>query len=147
MFCKKLCDYSQTPYKFIKEGEFKWDEAADEAFQKLKQALVSAPILALPDLTKQFEVEIDASQVGIGAVLMHERHPMAYISKTLSLRNQALSVYDKELLAPVYAIDKWHFYLAIRHFVIKTDQKSLRYLLEQKLSTPNQFGWLTKLMG
>lgn len=56
-------------------------------------------------------------------------------------------MYDKELLALIYAVEKWHSYLAVKPFVIKTDQKSLRHLLEQKLSTPSQFGWLTKLMG
>lgn len=78
---------------------------------------------------------------------MQGHHPIAYISKALSPKNQMLSVYDKELLALMYAVEKWHSYLAIQPFVIKIDQRSLRYLLEQKLSTPSQFGWLTKLMG
>lgn len=100
-------------------------------------------MLAVPDLSKPFTVEIDVSQFGIGVVLMQNQHPVAYNSKTLSLRNQALFVYDKKLLALVYAVEKWHPYLAIMPFIIKT----LRYLLEQKLSMPSQFGWLTKLMG
>lgn len=57
-----------------------------------------------------------------------------------------MSVYDKELLALMYAVEKWHSYLSIMPFVIRTDQKSLRHLLEQKLTTPSQFRWLTKLM-
>lgn len=85
--------------------------------------------------------------MGIGAILMQEHHPVAYISKALSPWNKLLSVYDKELLALIYAAEKWHSYLSIQLFIIKTDQKSLRHLLEQKLSTPSQFGWLTKLMG
>lgn len=72
---------------------------------------------------------------------------MAYINNCLSPKNQALSVYDKELLALVYAVEKWHSCLSIKAFVIKTDQKSLRHLLEQKISTPSRFGSLTKLMG
>lgn len=78
---------------------------------------------------------------------MQDQHPIAYISKALSPKNHALSVYDKEMLALVHAVEKWHSYLAIEPFVIKTDQKSLHHLLEQKLSTPSQFGWLTKLMA
>lgn len=80
-------------------------------------------------------------------MLIQEKHPIAFISKKLSIKNQALSVYDKELLALMYAVEKWHSYLAIQPFVICTDQKSLCFLLEQRLSTPSQFGWLSKLMG
>lgn len=131
----------------LKKGGYKWDNEVEGAFQRLKEALISAPVLALPDLNLPFTVETDASQGGIGAVLMQHNHPIAYISKKLSPRNQMLSVYDKELMALMYAIEKWHSYLSIKPFVIRTDQKILRYLLEQKLTTPSQFGWLSKLMG
>lgn len=78
---------------------------------------------------------------------MQDKHPITYINKKLSPKNQVLLVYNKELLAIIHAVEKWHSYLSIMPFVIRTDQKSLRYLLEQKLTTPSQFGWLTKLMG
>lgn len=133
--------------ELLKRGGFKWDPDADNAFKQLNEALVSTHVLGLPDLSKAFTIEADLSQHGIGAVLMQNRHWVAYISKYLSPKNQALSVYDKELLALVYAVEKWHSYLSIKPFVIRMDQKSLRHLLEQKLSTPSQFGWLTKLMG
>lgn len=97
-------------------------------------------------MSQQFTVA-DASQYGIGAVLMQNNHFIAYISRVLSPKNKILSVYDKELLALVFAMEKWHPYLSVQPFVIKTDQKSLRYLLEQKLSTLSQFRWLSKLMG
>lgn len=133
--------------EMLKKGSFKWSLEAEESFKALKQALISSPVLILPDLSKPFEVEADASQFGIGVVLTQEKHPVAFIRKKLSIKNQVLSVYDKELLALIYAVEKWHSYLAIQPFVIRTDQKSLRFLLEQKLSTPSQFGWLAKLMG
>lgn len=77
----------------IKGSVFRWSNEAQMAFEKLKSAMTSAPVLALPDFSKEFIVETDASGVGIGAVLMQEKHPIAYISKALSPRYQSLSVY------------------------------------------------------
>lgn len=97
----------------LKRGSFKWTAEAEGAFQQLKAALVSSPVLALPDLQKPFTVEIDAFQTCIGAMLMQEQHLIALISKTLSPKNQLLSVYDRELLTAVYAVDKWYHYLSV----------------------------------
>jgi hypothetical protein len=70
----------------------------------LKQALVSALVLALPDYKLQFTVETDACDVGIGAVLSQAGHPIAYVSRALGPRNQGLSVYEKEYLAILLAV-------------------------------------------
>lgn len=78
---------------------------------------------------------------------MQDQHPIAFISKTLSPKIQLLLVYDRELLTVVYVVEKWYHYLSTHPFIIKTDQKSLKYLLEQRLSTPSQFNQLSKLMG
>ncbi|GJU69087.1 transposon ty3-G gag-pol polyprotein [Tanacetum coccineum] len=113
----------------------------------LKEAMVQAPILALPNFDQEFVVETDASGKGIRAVLCQNGHPIAYWSKTLSAKHQALSTYEKEFLAVVAALDKWKGYLLDRHFKIRTDHFSLKYLLNQKLTTPFQFKWLPKLLG
>jgi hypothetical protein len=89
---------------------------------------MTAPVLLLPDFTKGFTIETDASGVGIGVVLMQNNHPVAYFSKALSLRNQALSTYEKECLALIMAVDKWKPYLQHKEFQILTDQKSLVHL-------------------
>lgn len=131
----------------LKKWNFQWNDQAQTTFETLKQALVTAPILAIPDFNKEFIVETDASKTGIGAVLMHNSHPLAFISRSLGQKWQKLSVYKKELLAIVFAVQKWEQYLTGNHFVIKTDQKSLKWLLQQKISTPFQQFWLSKLLG
>jgi hypothetical protein len=78
-----------------KNVQFCWTAIADEAFQLLKQQLTQAPVLQVPDFNKEFVVETDASDYGIGAVLMQEQHHVAYLSKSLGPRNQALSVYER----------------------------------------------------
>ena len=109
--------------------------------------MITAPVLALPDFTKSFIVETDASGEGVGAVLMQESHPIAYFSKSLSPKHQTMSIYEKEFMAVVLAVEKWRPYLLGRHFVIRTDHFSLKYLLEQKITTAFQGKWLSKLMG
>ncbi|KAL0462689.1 UNVERIFIED_CONTAM: Retrovirus-related Pol polyprotein from transposon.6 [Sesamum latifolium] len=106
-----------------------------------------APILILPDFSKEFTVETDASDSGIGAVLLQQGRPIAYMSKALSDKQLGMSVYDKELLAVVTAIVKWRPYLIGRYFFIKIDHQSLKYLMEQRVSTPSQQRWISKLMG
>ncbi|XP_022019611.1 uncharacterized protein LOC110919656 [Helianthus annuus] len=131
----------------LRRDSFIWDASADQAFALLKSALCSPPVLALPNFSKPFILETDASSKGIGAVLMQDFHPLAYVSKALSPRQQAYSVYEKELLAIIFAVKHWQHYLSIGHFIIRTDQKSLKHLMEQKLTTPLQHVWLSKLMG
>ena len=96
--------------------------------------MISPPVLTLPDFLEEFIVETDASGIGIGAVLMQKGHPIAFISKALSQKHQGLSVYEKELLAIVYAVTKWQHYLNGRHFSINTDHQSLKHLLQQSIT-------------
>jgi hypothetical protein len=81
------------------------------AFNQLKQAMSKPPMLALSNFEKQFMVETDASGVGIGVVLMHERDPIAFMGKALELQQLALSTYERELLTIVYVVTKWKHYL------------------------------------
>ena len=72
--------------------------------------MLSNPVLALPDFTKTFIIETDASDKGVGVVLLQEGHPIAYISRALGPKNQALSTYEKECPAILLAIDHWRSY-------------------------------------
>lgn len=114
--------------ELLKKENFSWNEVAELVIQKLKEVMITAPVLE-----------------GIGAVLMQDGHPIAYISKVLSPKNRCLSTYERELLAVLFAIKHWEHYLLPRHFVIRTDHKRLRFLLEQRVSTTAQQAWLTKL--
>jgi hypothetical protein len=115
--------------RLLKKDAVGWDQEATVAFEALKKEMVNPPVLALPDLNKLFIVETDASGSGIGAVLMQEGHPIAFISKALGPRQQALSTYEREMLAILLAVHKWRQYLWGRPFKIKTDHVSLKYLL------------------
>ena len=144
-FIRKFAEKGKPLTDLLKKGAFMWHDQAQQAFDILKQALVEAPVLALPNFDKFFKIETDASKEGIGAVLMQADQPIAFISKSLSSKWQQLSVYEKQLLAMVFAVQKWGQYLMNSHFIIKTNQKSLKWLLQQKISTPFQQFWLAKL--
>ncbi|KAJ0442677.1 putative nucleotidyltransferase, Ribonuclease H [Helianthus annuus] len=129
-----------------KKDGFIWSTEALNAFQQLKQALMSTPVLRLPDFTKDFTMECDASSDGVGAILSQEDHPVAYFSKGFSPSNRFKSAYDRELLALVLAVQKWNHYLLGRHFFIRTDHYTLKFLLEQRITTTEQQRLLLKLM-
>ncbi|GKC00007.1 putative mitochondrial protein [Tanacetum coccineum] len=136
---------SQWP--LLKKNSFIWSDESQTAFEQLKQAMVRAPVLKLLDFSKEFTLETYALGVGLGAVLIQEGHQIAFLSKTLSSQHHLMSTNEKEFLAIVYALEKWRGYLLDRHFKIKTDHFSLKYLLDQRMSTPTQLKWLPKLMG
>ncbi|XP_050379620.1 uncharacterized protein LOC126796952 [Argentina anserina] len=140
MIAKPLTD-------MLKKDSFKWSEEAMAAFEALKHALISTPVLAFPDFTKEFVVECDASDRGIGVVLSQEGHPIAFMSKALAQRHLALSVYDKEMLSVVTAVQHWRPYLLGHHFTIFTNHRTIEHFLEQRVTTPAQQKWLLKLLG
>ena len=145
-FIPKFGIVTKPLIEMLKKDSFVWSTAATLAFQHLKQLLSSTSALALPNYSKEFMVEVDASGFGIGAVLMQDSHPIAYISRTLNKQQQSLSTYEKELLVVVFAVHKQKHCLLPNHFVIKTDHSSLKYILEQKLSMVFPQKWLVKLM-
>ncbi|KAJ0482832.1 putative nucleotidyltransferase, Ribonuclease H [Helianthus annuus] len=146
-FIKGFGSIAAPLHKLVGKGPFIWNEAAHKAFESLKTALTSAPTLGLPDWSKPFTIECDASGVGIGAVLTQNGKPLAYFSAPLKGVVLSWSTYEKEMLAVVKAVRKWRPYLLGRPFVVQTDHLSLKYLLEQRITTPAQARWLPKLLG
>ncbi|KAL0449608.1 UNVERIFIED_CONTAM: Retrovirus-related Pol polyprotein from transposon.6 [Sesamum latifolium] len=140
LICKLLTD-------LLKKDGFLWTPAATLAFEALKTAMSTTPVLALPNFSKTFVVETDASDKGVGMVLMQSGRPIAYLSKALGVKNQALSVYEKEFLAIMLAVGKWKHYLEGNKFIIKTDQQSLKFILEQCIGNALQQKWISKLLG
>jgi hypothetical protein len=90
---------------------FVWTTETESSFQALKNALITAPVLTLPDFSVPFSVETDASALGIGVVLSQKGHPLAYVSKALGPRTQGLSTYEKEYMAILLALEQWRSYL------------------------------------
>lgn len=121
---------------------FHWGKNQEEAFAALKHKLTHAPILALPNFAKSFELECDASNVGIGAVLLQEGHPIAYFSEKLSGAALNYSTYDKELYALVRALKTWQHYLLPKEFVIHSDHESLKYLKGQGKLNKRHAKWV-----
>lgn len=109
-----------------------WGPAQDKAFTTLKSRLSNAPILRLPDLNKPFTLRCDASDVGIGAVLMQEEdgvmYPICYASRKLQPREVRYSTIEKECLALVWALDKFYIYLYGVDFMLETDHHPLSYI-------------------
>ncbi len=85
----------------------------------LKQVMCSTPVLALPDFTKSFVIQCDASGTGIGVVLMQEGQPLAFTSQQLSGKHLGQSTYEKEMMAILHAVDTWWPYLLGRRFQIR----------------------------
>ena len=120
----------------------KWGDKQEAAFTKVKGVLSKQPILKLPDLDKEFILQTDASNVGIGACLLqqHEgvKHPVLYASKKLLGRERNYPVGEREALATV---QKMHRFLYGKHFVLETDHRPLQYLNSAHSKSPRLMRW------
>ena len=124
-----------------KNVKFQWTAKENEAFKKLKEKLMTKPVLMLPDLMKPFEVNCDASGECLGAVLLQEGHAISYESRRFHPQERVLGIYEKELLAVMHALDSWKHYLLGNPFIIRTDHQSLKYFMTQTKLSDKQMRW------
>jgi hypothetical protein len=122
--------------------KFQWTEECDRSFCLLKDRLVSAPILALPEFGERFTVYSDASRVGLGCVLMQNGKVISYASRQLRKHEENYPTHDLELAAVVFALKLWRYYLYGATCDIFMDHKSLKYIFTQKDLNLRQRRWL-----
>lgn len=133
-----------------KKGQnIQWTDEAESAFIKIKELLVSAPILVQPDFTKKFTIQSDASQTALGGVLTQvideEERVIAYASRSLSRAERNYTTLEKELLAVLFCIDKFKAYIEGVRFNVITDNYSLLWLNNLKNPSGKLVRWAVKL--
>lgn len=130
--------------------KFQWTPEAQRAFERVKLILTTAPILSNPDFSKKFFLHCDASDHGIGAVLVQldadgQEKPIAFMSKKLTTAQRNYSVTERECLAAVEAIRKFRCYLELQEFEVVTDHSSLLWLMRQPDLSGRLARWVFKL--
>lgn len=129
-FIKSYGSIAQPLTDLLKKDSFLWSDKALEAFTRLREAVTHLLVLALPNFSKPFIIECDASGRGLGAVLMQDQRSITFHIQALKAKYLHLSTYETELMALAFTIKKWRSYLVGRPFVVKTDHQSLKFFLE-----------------
>ncbi len=138
-----LTDLTSTKKRFC------WSSQAQTAFESLKSRFISAPILNTSDPSRQFIVEVDASEVGVGAILSQRSssdekiHPCAFFSHRLTLTERNYDIGNRELLAVKLALEEWSHWIegAAFPFMVWTDHKNLEYIRTTKIINSRQARW------
>ena len=132
-----------------KDVAFVFDDDCSKAFEKLKLLLTSAPIIKPPDWSEPFDIMCDASDYAVGAVLGQRidkrHHVIYYASRTLNDAQLNYSTTEKELLAVVFALDKFRPYLLGSKIIVHSDHAALKYLLSKKDAKPRLIRWILLL--
>jgi hypothetical protein len=125
-----------------KDKKFKWTSTCEASVQKLKKQLTTAPILVMPDMEKLFSIYCDASDQGLGCVLMQDGHVVAYASQQLRKHEAHYPTQDLELAVVVHALKIWRHYLMGKRCELYTDHKNLKYIFTQSNLNLRQRRWL-----
>ena len=148
-FCKNFSGINEPLTNLLKKStKFKWNEKCQDAFDRLKAILKSAPVLLAPDFDKFFKLAVDASDVGIGAVLLQEDnngidHPVCYFSKKFNKHQKNYSTIEKECLALILAIQQFEVYLtsSTSPIVVFSDHNPLSFLHKLKNKDQRLLRW------
>lgn len=147
-FLANLSDVAIPLYNLLrKKTKFKWTDEADQAFYTLKEKMVSLPNLAYPDPTLPYDLHCDASNVGVGAVLVQQGRPIAFASKTLSPAEMNYSTTERECLALVWSLNYFYTYLYGAHFTIYLDHAALKSILSTKMPRGRITRWILAIQS
>ncbi|KAK9045068.1 hypothetical protein V6N11_058958 [Hibiscus sabdariffa] len=149
-FIENFSKITKPLCSLLEQGrQFEFDEACTKAFEILKDKLVTAPIVEPPDWTLPFELMCDASDYAVGAVLGQRKgkvfHPIYYARKTLNDAQVNYTTTEKELLAVIFAFDKFRSYLLGAKVTVYTDHSAIKYLLSKKDAKPRLICWILLL--
>ena len=149
-FVKDFSSIARPLTKLLeKDVPFEFNEDCTNAFLTLKKKLVEAPIMVSPDWNLPFELMCDASDFAVGAVLGQRQgnhfHPIYYASKTLNDAQENYTTTEKEMLAVVFAFDKFRSYLVLSKVIVYTDHSALKYLLNKSDAKPRLIRWVLLL--
>ena len=149
-FIQDFSKIAKPLYKLLeKDAKFEWDAECQQSFEKLKVYLTTAPIVRAPNWKLPFEVMCNASDLAVGAVLGQRAEGKPYVvyyaSKTLNEAQRNYTTTEKELLAVVYALDKFRAYLIGSDIIIFTDHSALKYLLTKQNSKARLIRWVLLL--
>ena len=128
------------------DQKFQWGEEQQKCFDDIKEALLTAPVLQIPDSRKSFVIMPDASKVGIGSVLLQDQgsglKPCAYLSQRLNATQRKLGTYENELWAMIKSFQTWKHYLHGTKIQVQTDHAPLKWFQSQAKVTDKVGRWL-----
>jgi RNase H-like domain found in reverse transcriptase len=137
-----------------KDKKFEWSTKFQEAFDTMKKQFMEELVLLMPDQSKPFQIESDASKVETGTVptqldLNGDRHPVSFLSKTFSKTKKKYEIYDRELLGIIQALKEWRHYIqGLGHTtIVYSDHKNLMYFRTAQKLNDRQAGWSLYLSG
>ncbi|GKB71070.1 reverse transcriptase domain-containing protein [Tanacetum coccineum] len=149
-FIKDFSKITRPLTKLIeKDTSFEFDDECQKAFKLLKKKLTCAPVIVSPNWNLLFELMCDASYFAVGAVLGQKDsknfHPIYFASKTLNPAQQKYTVTEKELMAVVFAFDKFRSYLILSKTIVHTDHLALKHLFKKQDAKPHLIHWILLL--
>lgn len=149
-FLPKLSDVLDPIRQLAREGApWQWTRAQDEAFKTVQELVTKAPVLAFYDSSSELTIQCDSSQKGLGAALTQNGRPIAFASRALTDTETRYAQIEKEMLAIVYSLDRFHQYAFGRHTVIDSDHKPLESVLKKPLANaPRRLqGMILRIQG
>lgn len=133
-FVSNLSQHTEPLRELLKKNViYRWTERQTDAFNKIKQEIVNAPILVPFDESKEIEIECDASKDGLGCSLLQDRKPISFASRSLSQDERGYSQIEKEFLSILFACKKFEFYTYGRKIKIRNDHKPLTSIIRKEI--------------